>query len=362
MTPSSPRPPGSEGADGADKADPPVAARALSRRTFIGSAAAAAGAASLTEALTHPAHGSVQQISPKGPGSVAGAPHLSARFRRTFTSRYVHTGRLRLHAVVGGEGPPLLLVHGWPQTWYAWRLMMPALARHFRVVAVDQRGVGLSAKPRGGYDTGNQADDLVALMHKLGHDRFAMMGTDTGMPIGYALAADHPRRLTHLAVAEAVIAGVTPSPPLIASEKLNNRLWHIPFNRQEEVNEQLVRGREAIYFGWQFTHKAVRKLPSHAVGYYVHMIASVPGALRGSFEQYRAFDKTIAQNRRRMARRLTLPVLAIGGANSGGEGVADTMKLVADDVRGVVIPRCGHWVAEEAPRATGAALRQFLTA
>jgi pimeloyl-ACP methyl ester carboxylesterase len=353
VTPSSPRPPGAEGAD---------SARTLSRRTFIGSAAAAAGAASLTEALTQPAHGSVQQVSPKGPGSVAGAPHLSARFRRTFTSRYVHTGRLRLHAVVGGEGPPLLLVHGWPQTWYAWRLMMPALARHFRVVAVDQRGVGLSAKPQGGYDTGNQADDLVALMHKLGHDRFAMMGTDTGMPIGYALAADHPRRLTHLAVAEAVIAGVTPSPPLIASEKLNNRLWHIPFNRQEEVNEQLVRGREAIYFGWQFTHKAVRKLPSHAVGYYVHMIASVPGALRGSFEQYRAFDKTIAQNQERMARRLTLPVLAIGGANSGGEGVADTMKLVADDVRSLVIPSCGHWVAEEAPRATGAALRQFLTA
>src|SRR4051795_1226575 len=106
--------------------------------------------------------------TPEGPGSVSGAPNLPAGFADTFTSRYITTGGLRQHAVIGGEGPPLLLVHGWPETWYAWRLLMPALARHFRVVAVDQRGVGLSAKPRGGYDTGNEADDLVALMHKLG--------------------------------------------------------------------------------------------------------------------------------------------------------------------------------------------------
>ncbi len=126
--------------------------------------------------------------TPEGPGSVSGAPNLPAGFTDTFTSRYVDTGEVRLHAVIGGEGPPLLLVHGWPQTWYAWRMLMPALARDFQVIAVDQRGIGLSDKPAGGYDTGTQANDMVALMEALGHQRFAMVGVDTGMPIAYALA------------------------------------------------------------------------------------------------------------------------------------------------------------------------------
>src|SRR5215831_818162 len=111
--------------------------------------------------------------TPEGPGSVSGAPNLPTGFISTFTSRYVDTGDLRLHAVTGGEGPPLLLVHGWPQTWYAWRMVMPALARDFSVVAVDQRGIGLSDEPQGGYDTATLANDLVALMETLGHQRFA---------------------------------------------------------------------------------------------------------------------------------------------------------------------------------------------
>src|SRR6266566_6109695 len=189
--------------------------------------------------------------TPEGPGSVSGAPNLPAGFTDTFTSRYVDTGEVCLHAVIGGEGPPLLLVHGWPQNWYYWRLVMPALARDFQVVAVDQRGIGLSDKPAGGYDTGTQAGDMVALMETLGHQRFAMVGVDTGMPIGYALAADHPDRLDRLVVGEAVISGVTPSPPLIGSAKANDQFRHLAFNRLAELNEQLVRGREDLYFGFQ---------------------------------------------------------------------------------------------------------------
>ena len=97
--------------------------------------------------------------APEGPGSVSGAPNLPAGFADTFTSRHVDIGQLRLHAVVGGQGPPLLLVHGWPQTWYAWRMLMPTLARDFQVVAVDQRGIGLSDKPEHGYDTATLAGD-----------------------------------------------------------------------------------------------------------------------------------------------------------------------------------------------------------
>src|SRR6478672_13477480 len=106
---------------------------------------------------------------PEGPGSVSGAPNLPSGFTDTFTSRYIDAGDPRLHAVTGGGGPPLLLVHGWPQTWYAWRMLMPELARDFPVVAVDQRGIGLSGKPEDGYDTATLASDLVALMDALGH-------------------------------------------------------------------------------------------------------------------------------------------------------------------------------------------------
>ena len=139
----------------------------------------------------------------EGRGSVSDVPELPEGFTDTFTSRYVDAGEVRLHAVIGGEGPPLLLIHGWPETWYAWRMVMPALARDFEVVAVDQRGIGLSDISEDGYDLGTLAGDMAALMEVLGHHRFALYGTDTGMPIAYALAADQPERIDRLVVSEA---------------------------------------------------------------------------------------------------------------------------------------------------------------
>jgi pimeloyl-ACP methyl ester carboxylesterase len=297
--------------------------------------------------------------APEGPGSVSGVPNLPGGFTGTFTSRYIDTRDLRQHAVTGGDGPPLLLVHGWPQTWYAWRLVMPALARDFQVIAPDQRGTGLSGKPPGGYDAATLADDLAALMDVVGHQRFAVAGHDTGMWIGYALAADYPDRVTCLAVAEAVMPGVSPSPPLFGSTQANDRLWHFAFNRLAAVNERLVQGREDVYFGFQFA-KAAKTLPAYAVRYYIGTLTADPDALRGSFAAYRALDTTIAQNERRKTRRLALPVLAIGGAEGIGEGVAHTMKLAADDVCSVVIPGSGHYCLEEAPQEMLAALTAFL--
>ena len=299
--------------------------------------------------------------TPQGPGSVSGAPHLPAGFTGTFTSAYVDTGEVRLHAVTGGAGPPLLLVHGWPQTWYAWRMLMPALARDFSVVAVDQRGIGLSDKPRDGYDTATLARNLVALMDALGHHRFALYGTDVGMPIAYALAADHPDRLDRLVVSEAPIPGVSASPPLFLPPLLNARLWHLAFNQLPTINEQLVQGREDIFFGAEFDASAgTNKLPDYAVKYYVDTLAADPDHLRGSFEFYRAIPTTTAQNEQRKTRRLTLPVLAIGGEESSGAGVGNTMKLVAEDVQTVVLADSGHWVAEQAPEELLAALTAFL--
>jgi len=290
---------------------------------------------------------------------VSGAPNLPAGFADTFTSRYIDTGDVRLHAVVGGEGPPLLLVHGWPETWYAWRLLMPALAREFEVIAVDQRGIGLSDMPASGYDTGTLAGDLVALMEALGHERFAVVGHDTGFAISYALCADHPDQVDRVVLAEIPGSpGAAPSPPLFLPGPINDRAWHLTFNRLQKINEQLVKGREDAFFGWEFD-AAARKLPADVVDYYVRRLTN-PDALRASFEFYRALDTTIAQDQQRKTRRLKMPVLAIGGAASFGGHVADAVKLVADDVEGLVIPGTGHFVAEEAPDEMLAALTAFL--
>ena len=297
--------------------------------------------------------------TPEGPGSVSGAPNLPAGFTDTFTSRYIDTGELRLHAVIGGEGPPLLLVHGWPETWYAWRLLMPALARDFEVIAVDQRGIGLSDKPAGGYDTGTLAGDMVALMDALGHQRFAVVGHDTGFAISYALAADHPDRVDRVALAEIPgPPGVAPPPPLFVPAPLNDRLWHIPFNRVEKLPEQLIEGNEDVYFGYEFAIQG-GKLPAEVIDYYVGML-SEPDVLPGSLGFYRAFDTTVEQNQRRKTQPLPMPVLAIGGEQSYGAHVGEAMTLVADDVQSVVIPGTGHWVAEDAPEEMRAALTSFL--
>jgi len=298
--------------------------------------------------------------TPAGPGSVSGAPNLPAGFTGTFTSRYGDAGGLRQHAVIGGAGPPLLLVHGWPQNWYAWRLVMPALARDFEVIAPDQRGTGLTDKPPGGYDPGTLANDLVALMDTLGQQRFAVVGTDTGLPIGYALAADHPDRVERVALAEVPgPPGAVPSPPFFAPEPLNSRLWHIAVNRLDKVNEQLVQGREDIYFGYEFAIQAGKKLPDDVVDYYVALLTN-PDSLRGTFAFYREWDTMMAQNEQRKNRPLTMPVLGIGGEASGGEQVGSAMKLLANDVQSAVIPGAGHWFAEEAPEETLAALTAFL--
>jgi pimeloyl-ACP methyl ester carboxylesterase len=283
-------------------------------------------------------------------------------FTDVFTSRLVELNGLRLHAVTGGDGPPLLLVGGWPQTWYAWREVMPALAREHTVVAVDSRGTGLSDKPDDGYDAGTLAADLAALMAALGHDRFDVVGHDVGMWTGYALAADHPERVVRLAVVDAIIPGLTPTPSFFSPAAVNQRLWHFGFNRLTDLNEELVQGRERLYFGYQFAKKAATPdaIPAYAVDVYVDAIIADPRALRASFAYYRALDETIAQNEQRSRTRLTLPVLAVGGALYTGAAAAETMRLAADDVTEVVVDDCGHYVAEEQPARFTEILEEFL--
>jgi pimeloyl-ACP methyl ester carboxylesterase len=296
----------------------------------------------------------------RGFGTVHGVPWLPSGFTGTFDSRLVDVDGVRLHTVSGGDGPPLLLVSGWPQTWYSWRLVMPRLAQDFRVVAVDPRGVGVSDAPEAGYDSATMASELIALMDRLGHRRFALIGHDVGMWTAYAAAADHPDRIDRLVLAEANIPGVAPSPPLLGPEAANDRLWHFAFNRKRGLNEELVRGREHLYFGDQFAAKAAIPLPEAVVGFYVQTIARSADALRASFEFYRAIDEIIAQNEVRRTNPLPMPVLTVAGEQSLGARVGEIGQIIARDPTNVVIANCGHYVPEEQPEALLEELRPFL--
>lgn len=135
-----------------------------------------------------------------GFGSVTNVPRLPDGFTETFRSYHVNTGPLRLHAVIGGTGEPLLLHAGWPQNWFAWRYLMLPLSKQFKVIAVDPRGLGLSDRPADGFDMDTLADDMFRLMDVLGHERFAMVGHDIGMIVGYGMAAARPERITRIAL------------------------------------------------------------------------------------------------------------------------------------------------------------------
>jgi pimeloyl-ACP methyl ester carboxylesterase len=327
----------------------------LTRNRFVGRGAAAGLALMLYGVL-----GGTSSAATRPPD----APHLPPGFSKTFTSKLVNAGGLRQHILIGGDGPPLLLVHGWPENWYQYRALMPALARDFTVIAVDQRGMGLTEKPKNGYDSATLANDLVALMDALGYERFSVVGLDTGMVISYALAADHPERVERLVVGEAPLPGVTdptiPSLPLFLPGPAVPHLFHLTFNRLDGLNEQLVRGREDLFFGFIFDAEAGIKLPNYAVRYYANGFASSRAALSSSFGFYRAWGATTKQNHDRQAIKLTMPVLAIGGETSSGYGPQLVMQTVANDVQGLVIPGTGHFVAEEAPEQMIAALTEFL--
>ncbi|MBJ2122573.1 alpha/beta fold hydrolase [Arthrobacter sp. MSA 4-2] len=331
------------------------------RRRWVGAAAAAAAALVIGTV-------SAGASEPKaGPESwVTKGQELPAGFSDTFESRFVEANGIRQHAVIGGEGPAVLLVHGWPEDSYAWRSVLEPLAKDHTVIAVDQRGIGLTEKPADGYDTATLADDLAALMTELGHEKFSVVGHDTGYFIGYALAADHRDRVERFAGVEVPgPPGITKgSPPLFADEATNNRLWHIPFNRvDDELIVNLVRNSAEDFYRYEYQIQGGGYTPpEHAIKYYVKQYNRDKDTLRASFELYREWDTLVAQNAERAKTPLTIPVIGIGGENSWGTLAADGIKAAAPQVQTAVIPGAGHWLAEQAPEELVNVLRPFLAA
>jgi pimeloyl-ACP methyl ester carboxylesterase len=169
---------------------------------------------------------------------------------------------VRLHYVEGGSGTPVLLLPGWPQSWYAWRLVMPMLAAAGRrVIALDPRGSGDSDRPYSGYDMKTVAAEIhgfVDLFGLVGDRKLDVVGHDIGTWIGYAYAADWANDVERLVIFDAALPGITPPPPAgIPSAEQNVKTWHFAFNRLDDLPETLIRGHEREFLTWLFQAKAV---------------------------------------------------------------------------------------------------------
>lgn len=281
----------------------------------------------------------------------------SASFWNRFHHGNAKVGELNLHYVEGGFGRPLLLIPGWPQSWYAWRHVMPALALvGRRVIAIDPRGLGDSDKPELGYDLGSVARDLHQFAEQLdlmSGGPLDVAGHDIGAWISYAWATDWPGDIGRLALYDAALPGITPPAPAgVPSEDANIRTWHFGFNRLLDLPEVLVEGRERAYLDWLFRAKLrdPSAITAADLDEYTRVF-SAPGAARAGFEYCRALfnDGGIEQNRKRGTGRLTMPVMAWGASDGVGNVLLRTLEGVADTVTGGTIDACGHYVPEEAP-------------
>ncbi len=204
---------------------------------------------------------------------------------------------VRLHYVMAGAGDPVVLLHGWPQTWHEWRHLIPVLASRYTVIAPDLRGFGDSDKPASGYDKRTVAEDIRQLVRHLGLREITLVGHDIGMMVAYHYAAAHPQEVRRLAVAEAALPGLGLEELMDAAKY--PKFWHFGFFAAPGVPEMLVAGRERMFLSYFVRHLA---FDSYAVteddlGEYASRMAA-PGALRGGFEHYRAFRRTRGTTRR----------------------------------------------------------------
>ncbi len=287
-----------------------------------------------------------------------------------FASHFIETDvGVSIRARSGGEGPPLLLLHGHPQTHAIWHRVAPVLARHFTLVLADLRGYGDSSKPAGEADHANyskrtMARDMRRLMQSLGHERFAVLAHDRGARVAHRLAADHEDAVSRL-----VLLDIAPTLAMYeqTSELFARAYWHWFFLIQPApLPERLITADPAAYIRDVMGRRSAGLAPfdPRALAEYVRT-AALPGTAHGLCEDYRAsagIDLLHDRADRDAGRRLTQPLLALWGA----EGVVQRCfyplaewQRVATDVRGHALP-CGHYIAEEAPESLLAAALPFL--
>ncbi len=277
-------------------------------------------------------------------------------FPAGFRNQEIRTDGATLHVRIGGRGPAVVLLHGYGETGDMWAPMAAELARDHTVVVPDLRGMGLSSRPEGGYDKKTQGHDVAQVMDSLKIAQADLVTHDIGNMVGYAFAAQYPERVTRFVIMDAPLPGVGPWEEVIRSRAL----WHFSFQGPDA--ERLVAGRERIYLDrfWNEFSADPRSFSEAAREHYARLYA-LPGAMHASFNQFAAFDQDARDNQLFVAKgKLAMPVLAVGGQQSFGPTMAVVMRAAASDVTELVIPNSGHWLMEEQPAATIAAVRAFL--
>lgn len=289
-------------------------------------------------------------------GSEAAAQSASITFPAGFQRRNIPVNRTTLSVRVGGSGPAVVLIHGYGDTGDMWAPLAAELMRDHTVIAPDLRGMGLSAVATDGFTKKNQAEDIAAVLDTLRVRQADVVGHDIGNMVAFAFAAAHPERTTRLVLMDAPVPGVGPWEEILK----NPVLWHFRFGGPDM--EKLVAGRERIYLDrfWNEFSADRRKFTEVARRHYAALYAQ-PGRMHAGFLQFAAFDQDAIDNRASLTRgRLQMPLLAVGGEHSFGATMAHVMRFACDDVKQVVIPGAGHWLMEEQPTATVAAIRSFL--
>lgn len=287
------------------------------------------------------------------------AAGLDPRFR---SERFGEPGK-QLHAVFGGQGEPLVLLPGWPQTWYAWRRTLNALASEYTVIAVDPRGFGGSDAAPGDYDVGTIADELVNFIQsEFGYRKFNLVGHDVGAWIAHSIAARHAESVAAVVLCEAIIPGLVDGPPMFLPAPFIERAWHFAFNRVQSLNEILVQGKETEFLRFQFENKAhlPDAISDDDLEIYARAYRSADH-LRASFDYYRALDRNIQLTAESKANPFPMPVLAVGGEYGMGAGQEQSLKPYTNDLTGRVVPGVGHYPAEEDPHAMVSVLLDFFS-
>ena len=278
-------------------------------------------------------------------------------FPAAFHTTMVQTNGTSLHVRVGGQGPAVVLLHGFADTGDMWAALAAELVKNHTVIVPDLRGMGLSAPAASGYTKKNQALDIAGVMDALKVQQADLVTHDIGNMVGYALAVQFPKRVTRWAVIDAPIPGIGAWDEILRSPLL----WH--FNFRGPDMERLVSGRERIYLDRFYNELSAdpKKIDEETRQHYAQLYAR-PQVMHDSFEQFAAFTQDAIDNKALLAERgkLPMPVLALGAEKSFGPGQAELLRFAASNVTGGIVPASGHWIMEENPRATIKLVMDFL--
>ena len=275
-----------------------------------------------------------------------------------YESQTANVNGVKVHYLKAGTGKtPLVLLHGFGDTSRMWIPLFADFGQDYTVIAPDLRGLGDSSRPASGYDKKTAAADIHELVKSLGYERIDLVGHDIGLMVAYAYAAQYPNEVNKLALLEAPIPGIGD-----VWEKIYNdpRLWHFHFV-DSRMSLDLVKGREGIFLShfWDEMSANPKAFSETERQMYARAYAQ-DGAMRAAFEYFKAFDRQDAEdNRKFAARKLPMPVLVITGDKSMGDVLEVQARMVADNVTAIKLANTGHWLMEERPEETKAALKKF---